>query len=294
MNPNPAPSGWRRLYPFESNYMTTAEGHRLHYLDEGQGEAIVMVHGNPTWSFYFRELVKELRTDRRCIVPDHIGCGLSAKPQHWDYRLEQHIANLEQLIDQELGLAKVHLVMHDWGGAIGMGYAVRHPEKIGRMAVLNTGAFHGHPCPLRIRVCRTPWLGAVAVRGFNAFAGMACRMASKAGLDPDVRDGLLYPYDNWNNRIAVHRFVQDIPLSPSHPTWQPLATIQKGLHLLQDHPMLICWGERDFCFTSEFMKTWQQYFPDAELATWPEAGHYVLEDARDEIVPKIAEFLRRQ
>ena len=283
---------WRKLYPFAPHYTTTAGGHRLHYVDEGKGPAVVMVHGNPTWSFYYRNVIQELSGSHRCIVPDHIGCGLSEKPQDWSYRLEDHIENLERLIDEVLELEQIDLVMHDWGGAIGMGYAVRHPEKVRRLVILNTGAFHGHPCPWRIRVCRIPGFGAVAVRGFNAFAGSAVHMAVTKPLAKAVRDGFLFPYNSWANRIATLRFVEDIPLAVRHPSWQTLGTIQKNLHDLRSKPTMICWGEKDFCFTTDFLKTWRSYFPDAEVHSYPEAGHYILEDARDTVIPLIGKFLQ--
>src|SRR6516165_91136 len=131
------------LYPFESHYFDS-NGLRLHYLDEGRGDPIVMLHGNPTWSFYFRNLVLALRGRHHCIVPDHIGCGLSDKPtaEQYDFSLKSRIDDLEQLLEHLNLRDNVTLVLHDWGGMIGMGYAVRHPERIRRLIVLNTAAFH--------------------------------------------------------------------------------------------------------------------------------------------------------
>ncbi|MCK5803778.1 MAG: alpha/beta fold hydrolase [Lentisphaeria bacterium] len=289
----PGAEVWRDLYPFESHWLDLG-GVRMHYVDEGEGEAVVMLHGNPTWSFFYREPIKALRSSHRVIVPDHIGCGLSDKPQDYAYTLEQHIGNLERLIDDELGLERVSLVVHDWGGAIGMGYATRHPEKIDRIVAMNTAAFLLDKCPWRIRVCRIPGFGALAVRGFNAFAGAAVHMALAKGqtMPPEVKAGFLHPYDSYQNRIATLRFVEDIPLSPKHPSWETMATIQKQLHELQDRPMMLCWGDQDFCFTPSFLDIWQQYFPHATVHRFPDAGHYLLEDAGDRIVPLIAEFLR--
>src|SRR5947209_19836323 len=150
------------------------EGLRLHCLDEGEGEPVVMVHGNPTWSFYYRGLVDGLRDSYRTIVPDHIGCGLSDKPDdsRYDYTLESRIADREALLDH-LGLDRgLTLVVHDWGGAIGLGYATRHPERVSRLVILNTAAFHlpktkAFPWPLWL--CRDTPLGAFLVRGLNAF-----------------------------------------------------------------------------------------------------------------------------
>lgn len=281
---------WRSLYPFASHYADIAGG-RQHYLDEGRGPAVVMLHGNPTWSFYYRNLVLALRDEHRVIVPDHMGCGLSDKPQDYTYTLRQHIDNLEHLLDEELQVPEVDLVVHDWGGAIGMGYAVRHPERIRRLVVLNTAAFLFAECPLRIRACRWPVFGPLAVRGGNAFARAAVHMAVRNPLPPEVQAGFLAPYDSWANRVAILRFVQDIPMRRSHPTWETVADIQKSLHLLAEKPMLICWGMRDFCFTGKFLDVWQSYFPTAQVHRFPEAGHYLLEDAGERVNPLVERFL---
>ena len=159
---------WRSLYPFESHELRL-DGVRYHYLDEGAGETLLLVHGNPTWSFYWRNLVLGLRGKYRLIVPDHIGCGLSDKPHDYPYRLAQHVANLKTLIS-ELGLKNVTLLGHDWGGAIGLGAATAMPDRFSRFVMFNTAAFRSMWMPWRIRVCRTPLLGRFAVQGLNAFA----------------------------------------------------------------------------------------------------------------------------
>jgi haloalkane dehalogenase len=284
---------WRELYPFASHFHTTRHGHRLHYLDEGSGDAVVLLHGNPTWSFLFRDLVRALRPDWRVIVPDHLGCGLSDKPQAHPYCLADHIANLEDLLLGRLGLERMHLVVHDWGGAIGFGLATRHPERVGRLAAFNTAAFHLDRCPLRIRACRLPLLGPLAVRAGNAFARAALHMASArpGGLSPAVRAGYLAPYGTWHDRVAILGFVRDIPLSPRHPTYATLAAIEAGLPALRAHPLLIGWGLRDFCFTAHFLKRWQGFFPEAEVHTFADAGHYMFEDAGERVLPLVQRFL---
>ncbi len=282
------------LYPFQSNFFDLA-GLRYHYLDEGprDGLPIVMLHGNPTWSFYYRTLIPHLSPRYRVIVPDHIGCGLSDKPQDYSYTLAQHIQNLEQLL-HHLNLSQVTLVLHDWGGAIGMGYATRHPECIRRFVIFNTAAFFIPTVPLRIRLCRIPILGELAVRGLNGFARAALIFASsqRHRLTKEVRAGYLSPYNNWQNRIATHRFVLDIPLELNHPTRLTLAEIESNLPLFRQHPMLIMWGDDDFCFTTrDFLPEWQRRFPQAQVHVIPHAGHYVVEDAHEQIAPLMLEFL---
>lgn len=284
---------WRSLYPFSSNHVSL-DGHQVHYLDEGDGPVLLMVHGNPTWSFYWRELVRALRVGYRVVVPDHVGCGLSDKPSSasYAYRLEDRIHDLESLI-RELGLERITLLAHDWGGAIGMGAAVRMPDRFRRFVLFNTAAFPSGQCPLRIRVCRTPLLGRLAVQGLNLFARAALRMAvcRPGGLSPPVRAGLLAPYDSWANRTAVYQFVHDIPLHPRHPSYQTLSDIEAGLAQFRDHPIALIWGMRDWCFTPHFLNRFLQIFPDAEVHRLDDAGHYVVEDAHERIIPLIEAFL---
>ncbi len=281
----------RHLYPFESHYIELG-GPRMHYVDSGRGPAVVMLHGNPTWSFYYRDLIRGLCDECRVIAPDHVGCGLSDKPQDYPYALATHIDNLERLIDH-LGLDQITLAMHDWGGAIGCGFVVRQPQRVRRLIVFNTAAFPGRT-PLRIRACRLPIFGPIAVRRLNAFARTAAWMACKnrSRMTPDVRAGYLLPYDSRANRVAILRFVQDIPAGSSHPTYPLIRSIEAGLTELRDRPMLICWGMRDFCFTARFLDGWIERFPEAEVHRFAEAGHYVVEDAAEAILPLVRSFLR--
>jgi pimeloyl-ACP methyl ester carboxylesterase len=227
------------------------------------------------------------------IVPDHMGCGLSDKPQDYPYTLKTHIDNLEILL-AELNIEKFSLVVHDWGGAIGLGLAVRYPEKLEALVVLNTAAFRSERIPLRISICRVPLLGDLIVRGFNGFARGAVSMAVTNKMAPPVARGYLEPYDSWAHRVALLRFVQDIPLSPRDGSWQILGEIEQGLAYFSNTPILILWGGRDFCFTRHFYEEWLLKFPRAERYFFSDAGHYVLEDAYKSIAPLIANFFREQ
>jgi cis-3-alkyl-4-acyloxetan-2-one decarboxylase len=289
-------SAWREQYPFASHEIRVG-GLRYHYLDEGQGPTLLLVHGNPTWSFYWRNLALGLRAKYRLIVPDHIGCGLSDKPgpKQYSYRLAQRIADLRQLVEQ-LDLRDVTLVAHDWGGAIGMGTAVALPERFTRIVLLNTAAYRDQHLPLRIRVCRIPLLGQLGVQGFNLFARAALRMATckPERFTPAVRSGLLAPYDSWHHRTAIYRFVQDIPLRPSHPSYATLSAIEAGLPQLADRPICLIWGLRDWCFTPHFLERFRYFFPRAEVHTFADAGHYVVEDAAERIVPILERFVEAE
>ena len=287
-----APS-WRDLYPFQSHWLEI-DGQRMHYLDEGEGPVLLLVHGNPTWSFYWRELVTALRGRYRVVVPDHVGCGLSDKPTkaQYSYRLARRVDDLGRLIER-LELDRITLVAHDWGGAIGMGAAVARPERFARFVLMNTAAFRSRRIPLRIAVCRTPLLGRLGVQGLNLFARAALRMAvcRRERMTAPVRAGLLAPYDSWRNRTAIYRFVADIPLRPRHPSYDKLAEIEAGLAQFRDRPVCLIWGMRDWCFTPHFLDRFLELFPGATVHRLAEAGHYVVEDAHEEIVPRVEEFL---
>lgn len=283
--------GWlREIYPFTPKRFPTAAG-VLSYLDEGAGdEAVVMVHGNPTWSFYYRNVVLALRGRMRCIVPDHLGCGLSDKPQDWSYRLADHIANLRALLDH-LQLKRVHLIVHDWGGPIGLGATLPLGERLGKVVILNTAAFADTVVPARINFCRLPVIGELAVRGCNGFAWPATWMSVTRPLPDAVKRGFLFPYDSWANRIATHRFVVDIPTGKNHPSDAALAEIERQLPALREKPVRILWGGRDFCFNRHYYDRWTQLVPQAQATYFDEAGHYVLEDAREECIAAIQKFL---
>ncbi len=302
----------------------------MHYVDEGSGPVVLMVHGNPTWSFYYRELIKglsgknyELRITNyenesagrdpsklvtsdhimaqssvlspqpsyRVVAPDHIGMGLSDKPQDYPYRLATHIDNLEKLVEH-LGLKDITLAVHDWGGVIGFGLAMRRPELFRRFVIFNTAAFFG-PCPWRIRICRWPIMGTLLVRVFNGFAGTATWIACKKRdrMMADVKRGYLLPYQNYHDRIAIHRFVQDIPLEPNHPTRVLIQQIDDSLKNHRDKPMVIFWGIKDFCFNAQYLDEWIRRFSRAVVHRFEDAGHYVVEDSPEQIEPLLLRFL---
>jgi pimeloyl-ACP methyl ester carboxylesterase len=287
------------LYPFTGHFFDTGDGVRLHYLDEGNGPPIVMVHGNPTWSFYYRDLILRLQDRFRCIVPDHVGCGLSDKPSadRYPYSLERRIADLTALLDHLKLDRDVTLVVHDWGGMIGTTWATRFPERVKRMIVLNTAAFslpQKKQLPRSLWIARNTMLGAVLVRGLNMFCRLAARWCVvRRPLRPAVRRMYLAPYDSWANRIAVLRFVQTIPLTPYDAGYDIVTETEERLPRLADKPMLICWGMRDFVFDEHFLAEWQRHFPRAEAHRFEDAGHYILEDASVEVQLLVEEFLAR-
>lgn len=284
-------AGFESEYPFPSKFFDI-DGVRYHYVDEGRGETLLCVHGNPTWSFAWRNIIKDLSRDYRVLAIDHIGCGFSDKPQNYDYRLAQHIDNLSRFI-VGLDLKQITLLAHDWGGAIGMGAAGILPERFARLVLFNTGAFRSRQMPWRIAMSRWPWLGPIGIRGLNLFARAALRMAvcKHERMTPAVRAGFLAPYGNWHDRVAILKFVQDIPMSPAHPSYDALVAIEERLPVLCNTPLLLLWGMRDWCFTPAFLAAFLTWFPRAESLRLPDAGHYVFEDAYEAIIPRLRAFL---
>ena len=285
-------------YPF-SGHKLNIEGLNYHYLDEGSGDPVVMVHGNPSWSFYYRNLVLALRDSHRCIVPDHIGCGFSDKPgdDRYAYTLKSRVDDLERLLDT-LGITEnITLVVHDWGGMIGMAYAVRHPKRIKRLVILNTGAFHlpkEKPFPPALQICRSGFVGSLLIRGLNSFSVGASIVGCKRNpMNAGLRKLYQHPYDSWHNRIATQRFVQDIPLEPGDRCYDLVTSVSDGIGQLSSLPMLICWGELDFVFDLHFLNEWQRRFPCAEVHSFADCGHYILEDAAEYVIPLITGFIQR-
>ena len=282
-------------YPFEGRFLDL-DGGRMHYLDEGNGPPVLMVHGNPTWSYYYRHLVLALRDDHRVLAPDHIGCGLSDKPDEptYPYRLARRVEDLGRLIDHAKPEGKITLVVHDWGGMIGMAWAVRNPERIARLVILNTAGFHlpaATRVPMSLHLSRSV-LGAFLVRGLNLFCRGALRYcATERTLTPGERQAYLAPYDSWANRLAVHRFIQDIPLDPGDPGYDIVSEVEAGLERFGSVPALLLWGMKDFVFDPAYLDEWERRLPHARAHRFAEAGHYVLEDARAEVIALVREFL---
>lgn len=287
------PEYLKTCYPFDPHWLRLPEG-RMHYVDTGgDGKVVVLLHGNPTWSFLWRDLIRSLALQGfRCIAPDNLGMGLSEKPKRF-FRIADRIAHVTTLLDA-LGIERYHLCVHDWGGVIGFGVAVRAPERVEKILVTNSAAF---PLPgnahfsRRIALCRAPVLGDFLIRGLNAFVVLASFLCVRRRLSRTVRSGFVLPYDSWRSRAAVANFVKDIPFSEKDPSWNTLCEIESGLAKLREKPLLLAWGGRDFCFSEEFLAEWKKRFPQARVRFYAKAGHYVLEDAGETLIPEIRAFL---
>ena len=289
-------AGW----PYTERYAQVG-GHAMAYVDKGSGPPVLLVHGNPTWSFYYRSLIAALPPlGLRAIAPDHIGMGRSDMPSSAEYphTLRRRVADLTEFVDG-LGLTEpLSLVVHDWGGAIALAWAVDHVEQVDRMLLLNTGAFPlpaGKKIPWSLQAARLPVLGELAVTRLNAFSRGALVMGSgRRWLSREARAGLLAPYDTPAHRLAVARFVQDIPRGPGDPAHEVLARTEQRLPLLADVPTLVCWGMKDPVFDEVVLEHLLTLLPKAEVHRLADAGHFVLEDAADRIVPLATRFLSRR
>jgi len=285
-------------YPFTPQRFEVRPGIAMSYLDEGprDGEVVVMLHGNPSWSYYWRKLVAGLSDRYRCIVPDHVGMGFSDKPDDAAYRytLASRVEDLDALLKHAGITGKITLAVHDWGGMIGFGWALRDPSRIARLVITNTAAFPlpaEKPMPWQLSLGRDTWIGALAIRGFNAFSGIASYVGVETRMPADVRRAYVAPYDSWRNRIATLRFVQDIPLKKGDAAWDLVEESGKRLSEYADRPALLAWGLRDFVFDSHFLRGFEQALPNAQSLIFDDAGHYVLEDKAAIIVPKVRAFL---
>jgi len=283
------------LYPF-SSHRAEVGGLAMHYVDEGEGAPVVLVHGNPTWSFYFRNLIPELATDHRVLAVDHIGMGFSAHPTRDEYpfSLERRIADFGEFIDTVVGDGQVDLVMHDWGGAIGLGWAVDNPDRIGKLVIMNSAGFHppgGNKIPAALLAARSAG-GETVVRGANAFVEGAIRISVTTSLSSDERRGYRAPYFSWKRRLGVYEFVKDIPVNVEHRTHDVIARISENLKLLEHKPVMLAWGTKDFVFHTDYLDEFIRRFPEAEVVRYGAANHLVLDDERADLIPRIATFLQ--
>lgn len=292
-------------YDFASHRFEVRPGIRMHYLDEGprDGEVVLALHGNPSWSYYWRHLVRGLRDRYRVVVPDHVGMGLSDKPDddrdalpRYDYTLQSRVDDLQALLEH-LGIdGPLTLAVHDWGGMIGFGWALERMPRVRRLVVLNTAAFPmpaGKPVPWQIALGRDYNIGELVIRGFNAFSAGASWLGVERRMPREVRRAYVAPYDSWANRIATVRFMQDIPLRPGDRAWPLVEASGQRLREYADRPAFIGWGLKDFVFDRDFLARFRIDWPQAEVHAFEDAGHYVLEDRHEVLVPAIRGFLDR-
>ena len=295
-------------YPFQPRRFEVRPGIAMSLLDEGSrdSEVVVMLHGNPSWSYYWRHLVNGLSKPGdgkgyRCIVPDHVGMGLSDRPDdapsaspRYDYTLQSRIDDVEALLAQ-LGISgPVTLAVHDWGGMIGFGWALRDPARVRRLLITNTAAFPlpaAKRFPLRLAMGRDSRLGGWLIRRFNLFARGAAWFGTSRALPKPVREAYAGVYDGWEQAISTLRFMQDIPLHAGDRAMPLVQASAKALPGYADRPAFIGWGLRDFVFDKHFLAGFRAALPQADVHAFADAGHYALEDKHEVLVPAIRRFL---
>ncbi|HWR36880.1 MAG TPA: alpha/beta fold hydrolase [Clostridia bacterium] len=294
------PDWLRRLYPFQTRTLRL-DGQALSFIDEGPRTApvVVLLHGNPTWSFLYRKLIPKLAERFRVIAPDHIGFGLSDKPATPGYHsIERHAANLSALIEST-GAKNVTLVLHDWGGPIGLAYATRNAANVSRMMLINTWAFP----PPTDKQPRLPWFlramrgasGELLVGRLNMMVSPGIQWATRRKLASDVIDGYKFPFRDAATRSAMLAFARMIPLRPGDAEFRGMEQIADGLKNISARTDIF-WGALDPVFRS---KVTAYMLRDAlPKATDPhflaEASHFVPEDAPEKISDKLLEIFLPQ
>jgi haloalkane dehalogenase len=263
----------------------------MHYVYEGNGPVVVCLHGNPTWGFQFRNLIASLRQDFRVIVPDHVGCGLSDQPKDVFFTAADRIGHLEELLEQ-LGVVRFSLVMHDWGGPIGTGLAVRRPADIERLVYFNTTLAETALLPGMIRRAASPLIGRLLTQHTMRFVKLLTSFGAVHRLSPEIKQGYHRPYRTRASRQAIWGFVRDIPFTPSHPTAPLMADMVARLPSLAAKPVKIIWGMNDPCFHPEILRHVAARFPQADVVKIPAASHLVLEDAAKQSLSEVQAFLR--
>ena len=274
----------QKEYPFEHHFVNLDAG-RLHYIDKGAGDPVVLVHGTPTWSFLYRDLIKTLSPNYRCLAPDHLGFGLSSKPEAFAYTPQAHAETFERFVES-LGLDDFTLVVHDFGGPIGLAYALKHPEKIRRLVILNTWLWRNADLARGARLLNNP-LGRFLYKRLNVSANFLVKaaFADKTKLTPELHRHYLAPFAKPADRVPLWRLVETVP--ESNPWFGELGA---QLEALKDKPTLIAWGTKDKLVPLANLERWQAAFPKAQTVRF-EVGHFVPEEAGEALGEEIKEFL---
>jgi haloalkane dehalogenase len=276
----------RNEYPFQPHFLDLEMG-RMHYVDEGQGRALVMVHGTPTWSFLFRHLIKGLSTQYRCIAPDHLGFGLSDKPADGSYRPEDHAQNLSQLIES-LGLKEITLLVHDFGGPIGLSYALEHPDNVKQLILSNTWMWSLRGDPHFERPGK--WLGGSVGRWLYERCNFGVQIMMKRLSGSRLSDTSLRHYSGAlsapEGRHASWVLARELIGSSD---W--FAGLMRQNERIKDIPTLILWGLRDRALPKKLLQNWSLLMTHAKITTFADAGHFVFEDQGAALCPLIAGFL---
>jgi cis-3-alkyl-4-acyloxetan-2-one decarboxylase len=291
-------------WPYEPRWFDSRDG-RMHYVDEGprDGSPVVLAHGNPTWGYLYRNFIGALRdAGHRAIAFDHLGFGRSDKPDRPElYTIRRHCERAEALLES-LELRDATVVPQDWGGPIALRWATRHPDRVRSLFILNTFAHRPRTevrLPLVLRLFRTPGLGELMVKGLDLFKrGFLFRagVVHRDRLTAEVKHAYRAPHPSWSSRTPILVFPREIPSGPEGPVSDLNAEIEAGLERhFRSKPVRIAWAMKDIAFTPQMLDgLWLQTFPEAKVLRIDDAGHYLQEDAHEQIVPELLEFLNRR
>ena len=271
------------------------DGIKLHYVDEGDGDPIVMLHGNPTWGYLYRNFIPALSQSNRCVVPDYMGFGKSDKPLDKPYTLAKHTENFTALMD-ELDLKDITLVMQDWGGPIALGYGVQHVDRIKRLVILNTWAFRipeGTQLAPLLELFRQPHVGEAMVQGMNMFVEgfLPAGIYHKEKLETFM-PAYRAPFPDWNSRIGTLEFPRDISVGDGQRSSATMGNVQDDLGKI-NVPTTIIWGMQDPAIPPPLIDAWKGVYPHAEEHRIETASHFLQEDEPERIVELIQDFLKR-
>ncbi|HEY5758495.1 MAG TPA: alpha/beta fold hydrolase [Steroidobacter sp.] len=287
---DPNPPAWldRTEYPFTSRYFQMPSG-RMHYVDEGKGETLIFIHGNPSWSFEYRRLIAHFRSGYRCIAPDHLGFGLSDKPYNASYLPQYHTTNLASLLDS-LEFDRATLVMHDWGGSIGMAWALAHPERVSRLIVHNSWCWSvrdQRSIRLFSNLVGGP-IGRVLCRYLNAFPRvlMPASFGDKANLSDIARRHFVSPFPTPRSRKGTWVLPRAII---GESDW--LDTLWKRRGPLSSLPLLLLWGMKDAGLSGDVLARWEGAFARHTTERYADVGHNVPEELGDRAIVPIERFL---
>ncbi|MDX1638458.1 MAG: alpha/beta fold hydrolase [Balneolaceae bacterium] len=277
----------RDLYPFRSHYLELDAGN-MHYIDEGSGDPLVFVHGTPSWSFLYRNQITALREHYRCIAPDHIGFGLSEKPDHFEGDPKQHAEHF-RLLMEHLDLANITLVVHDFGGPIALPYALDHPENVDRLVLFNTWLWEtaNNPDVQKIDRIVNSWIGKLLYLRFNFSPRVLLRQSfyDKSQLTSRVHAHYRDVFPDKNSRYALLRIARALKGSSDwyQQQWE-------RLHAIADKPVLMLWGVKDEFIKPEYLERWKMRFSNCQVHSL-ECGHFVQEEKTAEVNRALAEFL---
>lgn len=263
----------REEYPFKSHFYHTEQG-KMHYVDEGKGDPIVFIHGNPSWSFQFRNVIKKLSKTNRCIAPDMIGFGLSDKPRDFSYLPKDHARMIDDFLES-LDINNITIVVGDWGGPIGLSYAINHPERIRNLVITNTwlwsvkndwyyqafSKFVGGP------------IGKMLINSRNFFARDIVKMASGKKPSKEVHKHYLKPLEKKKERKGSWVFPGQVVGS-----WKWLDSLWEKREVLKEKKTIFVWGMKDIAFREKELKRWMETFPEANVKRFEKVGHFVAEE----------------